>query len=133
MRTESDRIVCPFGRFLPGNGAFQKLIDSGTDILDIPDAEASAILRNHIVPGRPLYSDRIASGSVNTLGGTQIPITVSNGTVTAGGVPILTPDILICNGVVSCLRSHFPWLARPTDPFSSHPRCTFSTTHLPIW
>ena len=56
------------------------------------------ILSVHVVPGR-LYADEvIAAGSLQTVGGKVLPVTVSNNQVFVDGVLILFTDIETSNG-----------------------------------
>jgi hypothetical protein len=67
--------------------------------------EAASILQYHIINGTVAYSSTLANGTVPTLGGGNVTITIIDGEVFVNRARVITADILLANGVLHVLDS----------------------------
>jgi hypothetical protein len=88
--------------FAPNNAAFQ---DISSALANLTTEEAAAILQYHVINGTVAYSSTLANGSVPTLGGDNITITIIDGEVFVNRARVVTADILLANGVLHVLDS----------------------------
>jgi uncharacterized surface protein with fasciclin (FAS1) repeats len=88
-----------FTVFAPTDAAFAAL--GGTlDALLADPAALADILLYHVVEGR-VFSDAVVSASsVQTVEGTDAPISVNGGTVTIDGATVVVTDVQATNGVI---------------------------------
>lgn len=90
--------------FAPNNNAFTNLIidlqTNSTQLL--ADVETlNAVLPLHVVEGVLTSADLAGVESVTTLAGVELPVTVGeDGSISVGGVPVVTADIPARNGVI---------------------------------
>jgi len=92
----------PFTVFAPTNAAFAKLPPGKLDSLLMPQnkEELAGILKYHVVEGR-LTADQIAEkGSLETLAGARLKVTVENGKVMVDGASLTKADIGASNGII---------------------------------
>ena len=91
----------PFTVFAPNNAAFAKLPAGTVDDLLKPEnkAKLTAILKNHVVPGKVMAAD-VKAGPVPTLGGGDVVIAVEGGGVKYGDAMVIGTDVLASNGVI---------------------------------
>jgi len=91
----------PFTVFAPTDAAFAKLPAGTLDMLLKPENKEKlvAILKYHVLSGR-VYSDQVAAGSVATLSGSNLAITVDKGAARIGGAALEKVDIETRNGVI---------------------------------
>ncbi|KAH7139394.1 FAS1 domain-containing protein [Dendryphion nanum] len=83
--------------FAPSNQAFQN-VGSG---LNIAPQDISNILQYHVINGTVGYSSGLRNGtSLRTVGGKNLTITIRNGTVFVNAARVITPNVLVANGVV---------------------------------
>ncbi|GFO38805.1 fasciclin domain containing protein [Plakobranchus ocellatus] len=89
----------PFTVFAPTNNAFAKL-PPGTiqKLLNNPELLAK-ILKYHVVAGT-FCSSGLESGSVNTVEGQDVKVTVSAGGVMVNSAKVVYADVSVTNGVV---------------------------------
>ncbi len=92
----------PFTVFAPTDAAFARLgKDAIADLLKPENkGRLQAILKLHVVAGKVTAADVIKLKSAKTLGGTELPIAVTDGKVTVGGVNVVATDVIAGNGVV---------------------------------
>jgi len=88
--------------FAPNNEAFQ---DISSALSNLTAEEAASILQYHVINGTVAYSSTLANGTVPTLGGGNITITIIDGEVFVNRARVITADILIANGVLHVLDS----------------------------
>ena len=95
----------PFTVFAPVDEAFSAL-PAGTLESVLADKEMlTKILTHHVVSGRYLAADVLASGSLETLEGGSLPVVVDSAGVHIGSAMILATDIVTSNGVVHLIDS----------------------------
>lgn len=84
--------------FAPTNAAFAAIASiAGNASIDT----LSAVLKYHVIPGNVLYSSTLANVSVATADGVNLTVTVfPDGQVFVNGAKVVTPDVLVANGVV---------------------------------
>ena len=83
--------------FAPNNQAFSNIASA---LANISKSDAASILQYHVVSGLG-YSSGLTNGTVlTTLSGGNITITIDNGTVFANAARVVTPNVLVANGVV---------------------------------
>ena len=84
--------------FVPNNAAFQAI---GSAVGNLTMAQLSSILEYHVINGTVAYSTDLANGTtIKTLQGNDVTITIMNGTVFVNSAQVVTPDVLVANGVV---------------------------------
>ena len=92
----------PFTVFAPTDSAFAALGDEKIQFLLLPenrDALAN-VLKHHVAQGRVYSTDAIAAGSIQTLAGTALPITIRGGKAMVGNAQLLATDVDANNGVI---------------------------------
>jgi len=88
--------------FAPNNGAFE---DISSALGNLTAEQAASILQYHVINGTVAYSSTLANGTVPTLGGGNITITIIDGEVFVNRARVVTADVLIANGVLHVLDS----------------------------
>lgn len=88
--------------FAPSNAAFEAI---GSALGDLTTEQLSTILEYHVIQGTVAYSSTLQSGSVKTLNGENVEITVANGEVFVNSARVINPDVLIAGGVVHVIDS----------------------------
>jgi uncharacterized surface protein with fasciclin (FAS1) repeats len=84
--------------FAPNNAAFQAI---GSTLANASTQELVSLLEYHVVNGTVGYSSSLSNNtSLATLGGNNVTITVENGEVFINSAKVVTPDVLVSNGVV---------------------------------
>lgn len=83
--------------FAPNNEAFQNI---GSALNNASSEDLTSILTYHVVEGTVGYSSSLTNTTLRTLNGAELTITVSNGTVYVNSARVVTPDVLVANGVV---------------------------------
>ncbi|ORY10425.1 FAS1 domain-containing protein [Clohesyomyces aquaticus] len=84
--------------FAPTNAAFQSI---GSALGNLSTEDLAGILTYHVVNGTVAYSSDLESGmQVPTIQGGNLTITIENGTVFVNGAKVITPNVLVANGVV---------------------------------
>jgi uncharacterized surface protein with fasciclin (FAS1) repeats len=101
----------PFTLFGPINSAFTRLPNDKLNSLLLPEnkAELTALLKNHLVPGRltkEALSKLKEGDELTTLGGTKLKIgPLVRRTPTISGANILTADVIADNGVIHIINA----------------------------
>lgn len=84
--------------FIPNNAAFQAV--GGTFATSTPE-ELARILEYHVINGTVGYSSMFSNGTMLTaMNGINVTITRSDGDIFVNSAKVLTPDVLVANGVV---------------------------------
>lgn len=99
----------PFTLFAPTNTAFQAFLDAaGTgSVENTPKEVLVQVLTNHVIAGE-LMSSSLSTGYQTTLSGTSfgndinanIYINTDNGVTINGQSDVVTPDVMVSNGVI---------------------------------
>ncbi len=95
----------PFTVFAPTDAAFAKLPKSTLAALARDRAKLRAVLLYHVVKGKLTAAKLMKLHSVQTLNGTRLPVRVSHGVVTVGGVRVIKANIPASNGVIHVIGS----------------------------
>lgn len=88
--------------FAPNNDAFRN-ISSALGNLTVE--QAASILQYHIINGTVAYSSTLSNGSVPTLGGGNLTITIADDEVFVNRARVVNADILLQNGVLHVIDS----------------------------
>jgi uncharacterized surface protein with fasciclin (FAS1) repeats len=83
--------------FAPSNAAFQAI---GSAVGTLTMQQLTGILEYHVVQGVVGYSSLLGNMSLPTVGGGNVTITVENGNVFVNSAEVITPNVLVANGVV---------------------------------
>jgi transforming growth factor-beta-induced protein len=95
----------PFTVFAPTDGAFSDLPPGTVDaLLEDPDG-LRAVLLHHVVPGRLSAQELRGLSSVETVGGGELGVAVTERGITVEGVYMLTADVGASNGVIHVITS----------------------------
>jgi uncharacterized surface protein with fasciclin (FAS1) repeats len=87
----------PFTLFLPADFVLDEMqLPTGDDL--------TALLQNHVVEGLYNLSDVIDAGTLTTVGGQELTVTVEGNTVLINGAQIVTPNVAATNGVIHILN-----------------------------
>ena len=89
--------------FAPDNAAFQAI---GSAIGGLSTAQLANILVYHVVTGTVGYSPSLTNTTLTTVGGGNVTITVENGTIFVNSAKVITPNILVNNGVVHVIDGY---------------------------
>ena len=97
----------PFTVFAPTDGAFAQLPAGTVESLLQPENrdQLVAILTYHVVPGRLLASDVLASQSLPTVQGQTLTVSLEGGTPKVDAATIVQTDIEASNGVIHIIDS----------------------------
>ena len=90
----------PFTVFAPDDDAFAALPEGTVDDLLADQAALTDVLTYHVVPGRLLSPEVLASGTLTTLQGGTLDIEVVDGEVLVNGATVTAVDIQGTNGVI---------------------------------
>ena len=96
----------PFTVFAPLDSAFAKLPEGTVATLVMPENKKTltGILTYHVVSGKVMAADAIkvakGAGKAKTVQGSDIKITLKNGSVYVNGAKVVTADIKCSNGVI---------------------------------
>jgi uncharacterized surface protein with fasciclin (FAS1) repeats len=85
--------------FAPNNAALQAI---GSGLANLTTEQITNVLTYHAVVGSvPGYSSGLKNGTtLKTVNGANLTITINDGRVFVNNARVLTPDVLIANGVV---------------------------------
>lgn len=89
----------PFTVFAPSDEAFAKLPEGTVEGLLADKEKLAAVLTYHVVAGKKMASDVIASNNLTTVQGSDLAIDTSNG-VQVGTATVISTDIEASNGVI---------------------------------
>ncbi|KAM0267470.1 hypothetical protein ACHAQH_010104 [Verticillium albo-atrum] len=87
--------------FAPNNEAFAAL----GSLDDISEEDLAAVLQYHVIAGTVAYSSTLSEGSVETLSGETVDISIRDGNVYVNDAQVVLADVLISNGVVHVIDS----------------------------
>lgn len=92
----------PFTVFAPTNKAFEKLPKGTVEELLKPENKdkLTAILTYHVVPGSVMAKDVVELKEAKTVQGSQVKISVKDGSVFIDGAKVVKTDIPCKNGVI---------------------------------
>lgn len=96
----------PFTVFAPLDSAFAKLPEGTVATLVKPENKKTltGILTYHVVAGKVMAADAIkvakGAGKAKTVQGSEIKITLKNGSVYVNGAKVVTADVKCSNGVI---------------------------------
>lgn len=88
--------------FAPSNAAFEAI---GSAAGGLSVSQLTSILEYHVINGTIAYSSSLGNGSVETLGGSSLNITVEDGAVFINAARVINADILISGGVLHVIDS----------------------------
>jgi len=92
----------PFTIFAPTDAAFDQLPEGTIDELlqpeNLPDLQR--ILQHHIVEGSLTAEDVLEAGTLDTLAGTTLEVSMENDEPRVNGAGIATVDLTASNGVI---------------------------------
>lgn len=110
--------------FAPSNDAFEAI---GSAAGTLTPAQLTSILEYHVINGTIAYSSSLGNGSVETLGGGSVNITVADGAVFVNAARVINADILISGGVLHVIDSVLnPNGTAQPDPNSDTPVVQYS-------
>jgi uncharacterized surface protein with fasciclin (FAS1) repeats len=97
----------PFTVFAPTDEAFAKLPAGALEALLADREQLAAVLTYHVVAGRVMAEQVVASGELApaTVQGERLTIRVRNGTVYVDGAAVVAADIEATNGVIHVIDS----------------------------
>lgn len=102
----------PFTVFAPVNDAFPGLLaldPAWNSLTDIPEATVDAVLQYHVIDGANVQSGDLTAGPVETFGGSDITISLTNGaqieTTSGQTVDIVVTDVQGTNGVIHVIET----------------------------
>jgi uncharacterized surface protein with fasciclin (FAS1) repeats len=97
----------PFTVFAPTDDAFAKLPAGTLENLLKPEnkAKLQAVLTYHVVPGKVMAADVATKKSARTVEGSDIRISVRDGSVHVNDATVLKTDIAASNGVIHVIDS----------------------------
>ncbi|CRK36038.1 hypothetical protein BN1708_006896 [Verticillium longisporum] len=87
--------------FAPNNEAFAAL----GSLDDISEEDLQAVLQYHVIAGTVAYSSTLSEGTVETLTGETVNISIRDGNVFVNDAQVVLADVLISNGVVHVIDS----------------------------
>ena len=88
--------------FVPNNEAFQRI---GSALPNLTMEEITSILTYHVVEGTVGYSTLLENGtSLATVEGTNVTITIEDGSVYVNSAMVTVPDVIVANGVVHVIN-----------------------------
>jgi len=90
----------PFTLFAPSDAAFARLPAKALHALLRDQEKLAALVERHIVFGRLPASDLAGRASVESLDGSKLELSVSDGTLFVGVAKVTAPDLWCRNGVV---------------------------------
>jgi len=101
----------PYTLFIPSSAAFDGLDSAALkELTDDPSGRLAETLKRHVVRGLLRNADLVAldGTSLETLAGTQLPVTLTDGIVTVGGVKLAKTDIDAKDSEIHVLDSVIP-------------------------
>lgn len=83
--------------FAPTNEAFNAI---GSLAPNLTAQVVAPLLQYHVIPNTLGYSSVLQNGTLTTANGQTLTITIINGTVFVNSAKVVTPNVLVANGVV---------------------------------
>ncbi|MCB9801196.1 MAG: fasciclin domain-containing protein [Pseudomonadales bacterium] len=90
----------PFTVLAPTNAAFAKLPEGTLENLLANPDQLTEILTYHVIPGKAMAADVVKLNTAQTVEGSSVDITVTNGKVMINDATVVTTDIETTNGVI---------------------------------
>ena len=92
----------PFTVFAPTDDAFAKLPPGTLESLLKPEnkSKLAGILTFHVVPGKQMAANVIASKTLKTVQGQELAVEIKDGKAYVNGAQIVKTDIVTSNGVI---------------------------------
>jgi uncharacterized surface protein with fasciclin (FAS1) repeats len=88
--------------FAPNNAAFEAI---GSAVANLSTSDLTKILEYHVINGTVAYSSDLVNGTkIQALNGETLTITTNNGTIYVNSAKVVTPDVLVANGVVHVIN-----------------------------
>lgn len=110
--------------FAPSNDAF---IAAGSRLTELSTFQLISIFNYHVINGTTAYSSSLVNGSVETLGGAPINITVADGAIFVNEARVINADILTSGGVIHIIDSVLnPNGTGTANPDSDEPAVQFA-------
>jgi uncharacterized surface protein with fasciclin (FAS1) repeats len=88
--------------FAPSNAAF---VSIGSAAAGLSTQQLTQILEYHVINGTIAYASSIGNGSVPSLEGTNLNLTVVDGAIFVNAARVINSDILIAGGVIHVIDS----------------------------
>lgn len=111
--------------FAPSNAAFLSI---GSAAAGLAPQQLSSILEYHVLNGTIAYASSLGNGTVKTLAGPSLNITVVDGAVFVNAARVINSDILVANGVMHVIDSVLnPNGTAAPNPDSNNPTVQFSS------
>ena len=97
----------PLTVFAPTDEAFAKLPEGTVEMLLMPENKDKLvkILTYHVVPGKVTAADVVKLDNATTVQGTNVKISVDNGTVMINDSKVIMADVEASNGVIHVIDS----------------------------
>ncbi|WP_273523469.1 fasciclin domain-containing protein [Rhodosalinus sediminis] len=95
----------PFTVFAPTDDAFAALPEGTVEGLLEDTDTLTSILTYHVVPGAVMSSDLSDGMTAETVQGSEVEISIMDGTVMVDGATVTTADIEASNGVIHVIDS----------------------------
>ncbi|MCJ1273132.1 hypothetical protein MMC21_000921 [Puttea exsequens] len=103
--------------FVPSNDAFNAI---GSATANLSVMELASVLQYHVVNGTVAYSSTLMNGTmVPTLGGANLTITLDGSNVFVNSAKVITPNVLVANGVVHVIDNVLNPAATTATPVPS--------------
>lgn len=103
--------------FLPDNAAFQAI---GATLATSSIADLTKILEYHVVNGSVLYTtDLMNSSTLRTYNGIDLDISIEDGKYFINSAEVLTPNVLVANGVIHVIDNVLNPGNRTVEPIAS--------------
>lgn len=90
----------PFTVFAPTDEAFAAIPEDQLNALLADREQLTAVLTYHVVSGKVMAADVVELDSATTVQGSDVDITVSDGSVKVDDANVVTTDIEASNGVI---------------------------------
>ncbi|KAH7077695.1 FAS1 domain-containing protein [Paraphoma chrysanthemicola] len=104
--------------FAPNNAALQAI---GGGLANLSAADITNVLTYHVINGTVGYSSGLSNGTVlRAANGANLTITINDGRVFVNNARVVTPDVLIANGVVHVIDA----VLNPNNATIANPSAT---------
>lgn len=93
----------PFTVFAPTDEAFAKIPKDQLAALLANETQLTAVLTYHVVPGKVMSTDLSDNMMVKTVQGSNLTISLANGSVMVNGAKVVQANIACTNGVIHAI------------------------------
>jgi uncharacterized surface protein with fasciclin (FAS1) repeats len=116
--------------FAPNNAAFQAIAGG---LSNLTTDQIRSVLTYHAVVGNaPGYSSGLTNGTVlKTVNGANLTITINSGRVFVNGARVVTPDVLVANGVIHVIDAYVLFIHTLSTPQADHSTVFLTPAMLP--